>query len=251
MINSTAKSKQLKKNYIRIMLLCICLVLAVPNFSTGSDAFAASDISSKIKACEQALQDAADELKSMQITYDKAKAKAAGKVKVTDEDLALVGREFIDDLVQKCYEKDKDDKSAEDLVPVTKLTVAGNITKAKNNSTCKKIIDGINSSTSNKNKKFKAIINQSMSIENIEKALDFIDRCNELREKHGRKAYKVSPYLMAGAPVSAALSGRSAHVYINQGLFRTYDTTKVYENFCWAYPPTRCEPSGMSTVLTR
>ena len=238
MINSTAKSKA-KKYLLRVMLLAICLTLAVPYLPSSEGTYAAEkDISSRIKACEEALEDAAADLKSANITYDKAKAKAAATVSVTDDDLALVGREFIEDLVETCYEKDKKDTSPTEFVPLDKLTIAGNITKAKNNEACKKIINSINSQTTKSSKKFKAIINQSLSIDNINIALDYIDRCNELRAKHGKKAYRVSPYLMAGAPISAAISGKSAHLYINQNLFKTYDTTKVYENFCWAYSPT-------------
>ncbi|MBQ4468323.1 MAG: CAP domain-containing protein [Firmicutes bacterium] len=238
MINSTAKSKA-KKYFMRALLLAICLTLAVPYLPSSEGVYAAEkDISSRIKACEEALEDAAAELKSANITYDKAKAKATATVSVTDKDLALVGREFIEDLVATCYEKDKKDESADTVLALDKLTIAGHIKKAKNNAACKKIVDSINAQTTKSSKKFKAIINQSLSIDNINIALDYIDRCNELRAKHGKNAYKVSPYLMAGAPISAAISGKSAHLYINQNLFKTYDDTKVYENFCWAYSPT-------------
>ncbi|MBO5994720.1 MAG: hypothetical protein J6Q41_04340 [Firmicutes bacterium] len=235
MLNSTAKSK-IKKYLLKVLLLAICLSLAVPYLPSAEGAYAAEkDISSKIKACEEALEEAAADVKTANITYDKAKAKATATVSVTDKDLTLVGREFIEDLVETCYEKDKKDESADDVLALDKLTIAGHIKKAKNNAACKKIVDSINSQTTKSSKKFKGIINQSLSIDNINKALDYIDECNEFRAKHGKKAYKVSPYLMAGAPISAAISGKSAHLYVNQNLFKTYDGTKVYENFYWAY----------------
>ncbi|MBR6473090.1 MAG: hypothetical protein IKS99_05135 [Firmicutes bacterium] len=225
------RSDPLKAIVCLLLSAALIVTMAPPLTAYASE----KSISTVIAEKEAAVEKAEKDLASAQKKYETAKSKAAAKVKVTDKDLALVGREFINSMVVSAYEQDKDDKSAKTVLDLDELTIEGCISRAKKNSTCKDIIKKVDKSASSDDDTFEASINRSLSIDNLNKALDYIDECNKYRAKHGRKALKVSPYLMAASAVSAALSSRNCHVFVNKDLFVTYDGTKAYESFYYGY----------------
>ncbi|MBQ5441349.1 MAG: hypothetical protein IIU36_03690 [Firmicutes bacterium] len=232
---TTSKNDLKRKALRKILSAGISFALVFAMFTPINAFGATKTISEKIADKEAALSEAKADLETALKKYEKAKQKAASKIKVTDEDLALTGRNFIDKLVKEAYAVDKNDNvSADKLVPLKRLTVKGHITKAKNNSTCLGIINKVNKNAP-KDKTFEASINHSLSIKNLHKAIDYIEECNMYREKNGRKPLKVSPYLMAGTAISAALSSRSTHIYVTQKLFVTYDSTRAYEGYYYFY----------------
>lgn len=74
--------------------------------------------------------------------------------------------------------------------------------------------------------KFNKVLNASLTVANINKALDFIDECNEYRANHGVGALKVDPELMLGGMVSNAISSITYD--------HTYDIG-AGENLAWGY----------------
>jgi len=76
--------------------------------------------------------------------------------------------------------------------------------------------------------KFKKTLKNCTEAENIKKALDFIDNCNQLRENHNVSALKVSAQLMNASMVSNSISAYSFnHTFA--------PIINIGENLAWGY----------------
>ena len=214
-----------------LRVICCILIAAVAFTMIPAVPAYANDMSKSIPELTADVYAAKAELKAAQAKYDKEVEEARAKVKLTADDLKLVGREFIYSLVKEAYASDKND-GVEKIHALYELSVKGYMGLAKANSTCKSVINTINSNAASADYSFEGMVNRALSIENLNKAMDLIDSCNSYRKKKGLEAYTVSPYLMAGASVSAALSSVPGHVhcFVNTGQFTTYDYTRVWEN---------------------
>lgn len=70
------------------------------------------------------------------------------------------------------------------------------------------------------------------SLDNMLKALDYIDKCNEIRKSNGLSELKVSPYLMAAAQVNSNIE--SASLLLNVPYHYMFSTVTDYgENATW------------------
>ncbi len=225
---------------ITILVLCLALFMttAGPGFAQGGP----SDISEAISLCEEAVTAAESALEAAEKRYEDAKAKAEAKITVTDEDLEGTGREFIDSLVKTCYDTDKTKTTSASLLKKKELTVKGCMDRAKANAACKTAIDKIEASAQSEDYTFEGRVNRSLSLDNLYKAITYMKTCNTLRVNEtdsdgkslGLKPYRVSPYLMASAAVSAAIgSYTKTHTCVYQNILVTFNGKKAYENISW------------------
>ena len=113
------RSDPLKAIVCLLLSAALIVTMAPPLTAYASE----KSISTVIAEKEAAVEKAEKDLASAQKKYETAKSKAAAKVKVTDKDLALVGREFINSMVVSAYEQDKDDKSAKTGLDLDELTI--------------------------------------------------------------------------------------------------------------------------------
>ena len=212
-----------------MLALILTAGLAVPE-----RAQAATGISSKIADAEAAVETAKADLKTAQKKYEKEKADAIAKVTVTDSDMEGTGREFIDSLIKEAYAEDKN--SVTGIMKQSELTVSGCIKRAKANATCKAAIDEIDKTSVT----FDERVDNALSTDNLYKAIDLMKKCNTYRTNEtdsngnslGLKAYRVSPYLMASAAVSAAIGTHTlSHTYVNESLLVACNGKKGYENY--------------------
>lgn len=219
---------------IAVILLLVSLIMTQV-FTTDLKAYAATDpITGKISDALADVKEAEDELKDAQATYKKILKENDSSV--TDDDLAYIGWEFLDHMVETAYAKDKKKVAKSDLVALDRLTVQGNLDKAYEHKPSRAAILKYNNAAKTEAKTFEGRVKESLSIKNIEKALDLIDRCNYLRKINGRKALKVSPYMMAGAAVSGLITFKTgSHTYAKSGKFVHINGRKITENYAWGY----------------
>ncbi len=205
-----------------------CMIISMQTFT----AFASSNVTNtsqyeKILKAQDDVEEAKKALKEAEDKFESGE--------LPEEDLENIGWEFIDHMVEVAYEKDKEKLDPSDMVSLSKLTIQGNIDKAKTVSSCKSAINKYNN-TKTASKTFKGRLKRALSVKNINKAIDIVEKCNKLRKKRGLKPYKISPYLMAGAAVSALITFKNgSHSYPHSRKFTTVDGTKVSESYAWGY----------------
>ena len=213
------------------LILGQCVTMPVYAADSGDDYEAFSNsvdkAIEKVKKAQKKLDEAEKEYNAFMKANDSS---------VSDEEMAEFGWDFLDKLVKESYEKDKDKVSESNLVPLKKLTVRGNINRALTVTRCKNAIKRYNAS-SDKSKRFEPMLKRSLSIKNIKRAIEIVEKCNYYRRINGKKALKISPYLMAGAAVCALTTHKAGgyHAYVKSGKFRTFDGTIIRENYAWGY----------------
>ena len=194
----------------------------------------ASSISSVISEKEEAVEKAEKDLAAAEKKYEAEKKAARDKVEVTEEELANVGKEFIDHLVKEAYAADK--KKISGIKPLSEFTIDGCMKKAKANSECKTVISKMNKNAANDSETFEGMVKRALKTENIRKAITFMEKCNALRKKHGLPEYKVSPYLMAESAVASAIESQTkTHTFVNSGCFINIRGNKVYDSIACGF----------------
>ena len=226
----------LRKNkcFARVLILLISFVLISGQMAV-SQAYAMTNkqAAKEISKQEETFIEAYNNLKAAEKKYKKQQSEMTEQV--TSEDLKDVGREFIDYMVEKAYEKDSKKADKSTLVPLEKLTVQGNIDKAKTVSSAKAAINKLNNS-SKSDRTYDGMVTRALSISNINKAISLIEKCNYYRKNRNIKALKISPYLMAAAVASAPITYKNGtHTLVKAGKLQKFDGSKAYESYCYGY----------------
>ncbi len=215
---------------IRMICLVTAAVLVMgQTFAPAEYVLGASSISSVISEKEEAVEKAEKNLKAAKEQYEAEKKAARDKVEVSEEELAHVGKEFIDHLVKEAYAADK--KKLSGIPPMSDFTIDGCMKKAMANSECRTVINKMNKNASNESGTFEGMVKRALKTDNINKAITFMEKCNALRKTHGLAEYKVSPYLMAESAVASAIESQTrTHTFVNSGCFINIRGNKVYDS---------------------
>ena len=218
------KKKRLSRLLIITMILILCLTQ-----SAGITAFGADG--SDIAAQEDAVNKAKQDLDAANKQYAAEKKAAEEKIKVSESELSNVGREFIDYMVSQAYASDKSISGAK---PLDQLTVQGCINKAYANKDCKAVIDKMNKAASSQDYTYEGMVSRALTVDNIKKAIGFMEKCNSIRKSLGLYEYRVSPYLMAGSAAASPIEYYSkTHTYVSSGCFVNVIGKKVYDSIAW------------------
>ncbi len=209
---------------IIIILLCITQSGVISAYAQSD-----SDVASAIASQEEAVKKAQQDLDAANIQYAAEKKAAEEKIKVSESELANVGREFIDYMVEQAYATDKNNISG--IKALSNFTVDGCIKKAYANEECKAVITKMNKNASSGKNTFEGMVSQALTVDNINKAISFMEKCNSIRKSLNLPEYKVSPYLMSQSAVATVIESQTkTHTYVNSGCFINVRGNKVYDS---------------------
>lgn len=219
-----------KKSISRIICLAVISVMILTQTAVPSGyVYGSSDISSEIASKEKAVKKAKDNLSKAQKQYEEEKKAAEENIKISESELANVGREFIDYMVEQAYATDK--KNISGIKSLSNFTIAGCIKKAYANEDCKAVITKMNKNASSDKDTFEGTVDRALTEDNIRKAISFMEKCNTIRKSLDLPEYKVSPYLMSQSAVATAIESQTkTHTYVNSGCFINVRGNKVYDS---------------------